>query len=99
MKHAIVAVLAGTLALAACSEQNTRPATASREPDEKQLQVLEDVHNAGVESEKDKLICRQESAVGTRITRKVCRTSEQMAQEARDAERMIEKPRPRGTVE
>jgi len=99
MKQAIFAVLAGTLVLAACSEQNTRPAAASREPDAKQLQVLEDVHNAGVESEKDKLICRQEAAVGTRITKKVCRTREQMAQEERNAERMIEKPRPRGTVE
>lgn len=69
------------------------PAT-SRPADEAELQRAAEAYNATVNLESQKLVCKHEARIGTRIKRPVCRTRGILDSERRNAKRYMNKPRP-----
>jgi hypothetical protein len=92
VKTAIALVCAGTVLLAGCTGEMTRPVPGY--VDDKELQALESAYNAKTEVDSQKVACSNKPPIGSRIPKTVCRTKEDAALEEREAERMIEKPRP-----
>ncbi len=87
-------VIAELLSVMACT-QNTRPNKLSeKQKEDIALQKMAEAHNAQVKDSDQKVVCKRETEIGSRISTLRCRTVWQVKEQAKEGRDFIMMPRP-----